>query len=91
MPTSLLTCDINYTHRLRSCGLISDTNKAFFHSHYSPLELKRVWALMAGVIISLFLQIRKLKVGEIRDLGKVSGELSLGGTQDNGPQNSSSD
>lgn len=46
---------------------------------------------MAGVIISLFLQIRKLKVGEIRDLGKVSGELSLGGTQDNWPQNSSSD
>lgn len=82
MPTLLLTCDINYTHRLRSCSLISDTNKAFFHSHYSPLNLKRVWAFMEGVIISLFLQIRKLKVGEIKDLGKLSGELRLGWTQD---------
>lgn len=52
-----------------------------------PLEPKRPFGgragPVAGVIISLFLQIRKLKVGEIRDLGKVSGELSLGGTQDN--------
>lgn len=37
---------------------------------------------MAGAMISLLLQIKKLQVGEIRDLGTVFGELRLGETRD---------
>lgn len=34
--------------------------------------------MSAGIIISLFLQIRKLQVGEIRGLGEAFGKLRLG-------------
>ena len=34
--------------------------------------------MMAGVIISIFLQIRKLQMGEIGDLGEAFGEPRLG-------------
>lgn len=42
------------------------------------LNFRRVGAMVAGIIISLFLKIRKQQVGEIRDLGEAFGELRLG-------------
>lgn len=42
-------------------------------------NFKGVGAMVAGVIISLLLQIRKLQGGEIRDLGEAFDELRLGG------------
>lgn len=52
---SVLTCDTNYTRRLRSCSLISDTDRAFSPLILFSFSFKRVGAMMAGVILSVLL------------------------------------